>query len=167
MDNYHRELEAVLGDAQVVARFRAKAWRVAGSDCVWWAGAVSDRGHGRFWLRPHSPGAGRVIIAHRFAWALAYGAAALQATPVLGHLGVCDNPLCQNVEHMAPSSGRENTQDWSRRRHRVGGPLNDLRGSLGRALAVRDAIRKDGDVQAALEAGDKHRDQLTLFEVAD
>lgn len=27
------------------------------SDCLWWTGAVTGRGHGRFWLEPDHPGA--------------------------------------------------------------------------------------------------------------
>ena len=35
------------------------------------------------------------VIAHRFGYALVYGAAALNAVPVLGRR--CDNPLCQSI----------------------------------------------------------------------
>lgn len=39
----------VLGvaDPDVVERYRAKIVEVAGSDCWWWTGAISGRGHGR------------------------------------------------------------------------------------------------------------------------
>jgi hypothetical protein len=40
-------LEHALRDPSVVARYRAKVLEVPGSDCLWWHGAVSGRGHGR------------------------------------------------------------------------------------------------------------------------
>ena len=77
-------LAAGCASPEVVARYGAKVVQVAGSDCQWWAGAVSGRGHGRFWLVP-----GRVVVAHRFAFALVHGVSALAATEVLGRR--CDN----------------------------------------------------------------------------
>ncbi len=42
---------AVLGpapaDPNVVLRYQAKIDAVPGSECLWWSGAVSGRGHGR------------------------------------------------------------------------------------------------------------------------
>lgn len=49
-------LTAALGDPGVLARYRAKIVAVPGSECLWWAHAVSGRGQGRFWL---APGRGR------------------------------------------------------------------------------------------------------------
>ena len=43
-------LAAAVRDAEVVSRWRAKTVRVPGSGCLWWTGAVSGPGHGRFWL---------------------------------------------------------------------------------------------------------------------
>ncbi len=53
-------------------------------------GSLSGRGHGWFWLAP-----GRVVVAHRFAYALVRGVAATAAVAVPGQR--CDNPLCQRV----------------------------------------------------------------------
>lgn len=155
------QLEAVLGDSAVVARYWEKIWVVPGTTCLWWTGAVSGRGHGRFWLTATTPGQGRVMIAHRFAYALAHGVDALAEATMLGH--ECDNPLCQNVEHIEPSTAALNAHDWAVRRHRRRGPLQDRRGSLERALAVRAAILEGRDVTAILEAGDPHREQLLLW----
>lgn len=92
-------LAAALADPGVLARYRAKVTVVPGSDCLWWTGAVSGRserertdggGHGRFWYSR-----GRVIIAHRFAFAAVHGVGALEGARVLGHR--CDNPLCQRI----------------------------------------------------------------------
>jgi len=96
-------LAAALRDPQVVLRYQAKMVTVPGSDCLWWRGAVSGRGHGRFYVGRvaaafdvSGTAGGRedrevCVIAHRFGYALVHGAGALNAAPVLGH--GCDNPL--------------------------------------------------------------------------
>lgn len=136
-------VEAALADPDVLARYRAKLTEVPGSECLWWTGAVSGRGHGRFWLAP-----GRVVIAHRFAFALVHGVEALDAVRVLGHR--CDNPLCQRVGvgHVVASSAVQNRREWSIRRQ-LPGPLNDKRGARGRARDLRDLARVDPDAVAA------------------
>ncbi len=90
---------------------------------MWWAGAVSARGHGRFWL-DEVDGRDVVVIAHRFACALTFGVEDLQAVPVLGHR--CDNPLCQRLtgRHVTRSSPVENARGWAARRT----PAATLRG---------------------------------------
>ena len=40
-------LEQAVRDPAVVARYRGKVLEVPGSECWWWHGAVSGRGHGR------------------------------------------------------------------------------------------------------------------------
>jgi len=89
-------VQAALGDASVLARYRAKIVTVPGSECLWWAHAVSGRGHGRFWLAR-----GRVVIAHRFGFAVMHGVDALADAALLGHR--CHNPLCQRI---APFTSR-------------------------------------------------------------
>ena len=124
-----RVLEAALRDPGVVARYRAKVLEVPGSDCLWWQGAVSGRGHGRFYVgtvdadpaaTSGDGGDGGVrdlcVIAHRFGYALVYGAAVLNSVPVLGH--GCDNPLCQRIGagHVHPSSHAANRRAFLARR---------------------------------------------------
>ena len=75
-------LLAAVADEEAVARFRARIRVVAGSPCLWWTSAVSGRGHGRFWLGAVG-GRDVVVIAHRFAWALTFGADTLDQVPVL------------------------------------------------------------------------------------
>ena len=87
-------LRAAVADEETVARFRAKVLAVPGMDCLIFTGAVSGRGHGRFWLG-HADHRDIVVIAHRFAFALEHGIDSLLAVPVLGHR--CDNPLCQRI----------------------------------------------------------------------
>ena len=101
-------LAAALADPARLALYRSKIVTVPGNECLWWTGAVAGRshreaqtggGHGRFWFAP-----GRVIIAHRFAYAVMHGVQALEETRLLGHR--CDNPLCQRIApgHVEPSS---------------------------------------------------------------
>ena len=78
-------LAVALGEPAVLGRYAAKVVRAPGSAC-WWTGAVSGRGHGRIWLS-----AGRVAIAHRFAFATVHGIDLLVRAEMLGDR--CDNPL--------------------------------------------------------------------------
>lgn len=143
-----------------IARYRAKIRSVPGSDCAWWAGAISGAGHGRFWL-----GKGRVVIAHRFGFALASGVAALMEAGLLSH--GCDNPLCQRVhpEHVRASTALLNRREWAARPSIAGSPLSDPRGSLGRARTHRDMIRYDPQMVVADEEAMLRRTglQLRLF----
>ena len=43
-------LRWAVADELTVQRYRAKIRSMPGSSCLWWTGAVSARGHGRFWL---------------------------------------------------------------------------------------------------------------------
>lgn len=153
-------LAVAVAEEATVARHRAKTVRVPGSDCLWWTGAISGRGHGRFWYA-----SGRVVIAHRFAFAVAHGVDALREVELLGHR--CDNPLCQRIGagHVMASSYVENRREWAARRDLAGSPLGDPRGSRGRARELRDLARRD----PALVAEDQARlraiygEQLTLW----
>lgn len=135
---------AALNDREVLARYLSKVVAVPGSECLWWTGAVSGRGHGRFWLGPR-----RVVIAHRFAFAVMHGVDALATTRVLGHR--CDNPLCQRVApgHAVASSALANRREWAHRRRLAGSPLNDPRGARHRARSLRDMARADPAAVAA------------------
>lgn len=156
-------LAVALQSESVIARYLAKLVIVPADLCVWWTGAISGRGHGRFWIGRLVPGPTVTMIAHRFAWGLAYGPHAVEAAPLLAH--ECDNPLCQNVEHLRPRSTAGNGADWSSRRHRVGGPLRDERGTRRRCLDLRAAIRAGHDVHEASDTGVSalDRDQLHLW----
>lgn len=162
-------LDAALADPMVLARYRAKVTLVPGSECLWWTGAVAGRsdrehtdggGHGRFWYAR-----GRVIIAHRFAFAIMHGVEALEAARLLGHR--CDNPLCQRIgpEHVMVSSAARNRREWALRRNQPDSPLADPRGPRRRARELRDMVRED----PALVAADLERlrkllgEQLTLW----
>lgn len=162
-------LAAALADPARLALYRSKIVTVPGSECLWWTGAVAGRsrreaqsggGHGRFWYAP-----GRVIIAHRFAYAVMYGVEALQETRLLGHR--CDNPLCQRIspDHAWPSTALRNRREWAIRRSLLDSPLADPRGPRRRARELRDLARTD----PAAVAADLERlrellgEQLTLW----
>lgn len=146
-------LRAVLVDPVVLARYRGKITTVPGSECLWWTGAVSGRcalertdggGHGRFWFARN-----RVIIAHRFAFAVMHGPDALDSARLLGHR--CDNPLCQRIApgHVVVSSAAQNRREWSIRRSLPDSPLADPRGPRRRACELRDMARVDPELVAA------------------
>lgn len=146
-------LTAALADPGVLARYREKITTVPGSECLWWTGAVSGRskkehtyggGHGRFWMAP-----GRVVIAHRFAFAVMHGVEALEQARLLGHR--CDNPLCQRVApgHVVISSAAMNRREWSIRRSLPQSPLADPRGARRRARELRDMARENPELVAA------------------
>ncbi|MDF9716487.1 hypothetical protein [Nocardioides sp. ChNu-99] len=154
-------LRAVLGQPGVRQRFWSKVVLVPGSSCAWWVGAIADGGHGRFWLGSSARRRDVVAIAHRVAYAFAYGPEALDQAALLTHS--CDNPLCQNVEHLRPGTEFSNAWEWSVRRHRTGGPLRDVRGATGRARAARAVILGGGSLAEVLQAGDPDQDQGALF----
>lgn len=128
----------ILTDQATLARYRRKLLTIPGDDCLWWTGAISGRGHGRFWIAQN-----HVIIAHRLAYALTAGPNAAATTPVLGHR--CDNPLCQRVDpnHITPSTPQLNRREWAARRTHTGSPLGDQRGARHRATTLRDLARQD------------------------
>jgi hypothetical protein len=137
-------------EPSVVARYRRLVFPtpVLRGDLVW-LGALSSGGHGRFWIGRRK-GRGVCVIAHRFAWALAYGPDGMAGWPV-EHL--CDEPWCQNPAHLVLSSTAANTTAWWARRDLPGSPLRDVRGPRGRAVAIREAVMVGGNVAAAVRAG--------------
>ncbi|MBO3146352.1 hypothetical protein GZ176_11730 [Dermatophilus congolensis] len=153
------QLSAAIRCEKTIKRFYSHCLTIpAVSPCLWFIGAISGRGHGRFWI-----GKGCVVIAHRFAWALAYGDVSIAATPQLAHQ--CDNPLCVNVAHLDPADTITNTQQWSKRRLMWSGPLADPRGARARAIAIRDGLRNGTPLRTLLDEGanDLERGQLPLF----
>lgn len=162
-------LRGFLGDRvtnpEVVQRYRSYlSVTTLETGCRIWTGAISGRGHGRFWVGSY-PDDGRdcVVVAHRFGYALSQGVAALETSQVVRHL--CDEPSCQTPTHWVPGSVQENTSEWSRRRTIVGSPLRDTRGGRGRAEALRAAalagLDLDATARAGLPLGDQY--QGTLF----
>lgn len=132
--------------------------------CLLWTGAIAGNGHGRFWLGVSAAGRDVCMIAHRFRWALAYGAESLLDVDAIRH--DCDVTLCQNLDHLRGGTVAANRQDWANRRDSPGSPLHDRRGPRARARALRDAARAGGDLNATIRAGltPLDTDQLPLWE---
>lgn len=158
-------LREAVSDAATVSRYWAHVH--PGPSCWYWTGALSGRGHGRFYLTAAPDLVKRrrtiVVIAHRFGYAATYGVDALLAVPVIGH--GCDNPVCQNPSHWRESDPVSNRREWAARRREVGSSLSDRRGARGRAHAVRDAVRDGRDPDVVEQEGTPavHRDQRSLF----
>ena len=157
-------LQIALGDPAVVARYRNKIVAVEPYACLFWTGAVTTRGHGRFWLADDTGQRDYVVIAHRFGYGLIHGFDALLDVEVVAHR--CDNPLCQLPAHWRESTHAENKREWAARRHQLSGPLRDLRGARGRAVAIRTAVREGRLLTDVVAAGVRSadRDQLPLWE---
>lgn len=144
-------------DRRVVGRyFDLIAPPTDGCACWQWLGAISGRGHGRFWV-----GGGRVVIAHRLGWVIAHPDEQIPA--VVCH--ECDNPGCQNPGHLHAGSLSRNRRDYVARVGVPGSPLNDTRGARGRVQALRQAARERTDMHAAIQAGwsDLDRYQTPLW----
>lgn len=142
----------------LVARFQAKLRLLPGSDCLWWTGAISrNAGHGRFWL-----GTGRVVVAHRFAFALAEGLDALVGVEVLAH--ACDNPLCQRIGagHVVASTRAQNQIDWVARGGVSAGNYIGPDSSYDRSLVMRNLLLLDPGVAARHLASLPHRHGVQL-----
>ena len=132
-----------------MTRFRAKIHRSPDLECWLWTGAISGRGHGRFWIRDDL-----VVIAHRFAWLIdqldqGHDVPAMPA--VVSH--DCDNPICQNPSHLRVGTATSNRREWMARRDIPGSPLRDLRGARGRAEALRDAAKTRADLATVIDNG--------------
>lgn len=161
-------LRVALVDPQVQNRYAGHISDVVTpTGCKLWTGAVSGRGHGRLWIGTLATGKDVTVIAHRYGWGLTYGFQVLMETPRLRH--DCDNPLCQNMGHVRQGTEADNRNDWTARYGTPGSPLHDLRGSLGRALALRQAARNGTDIRQAIDEGltEVDRYQPGLFDEVD
>lgn len=131
-------------DTTTMERFWARVRRPDDTTCWVWVGAISGRGHGRFWV-----GSGRVVIAHRLAWAAAHPG--VEPPGLITH--DCDNPLCVNPAHLRAGDASSNGREYRSRLGLPGSPLNDTRGARGRAEAIRQAALDGTSIAAAIRAG--------------
>lgn len=132
-----------LSNDAILARYCAKLIELPGSGCLWWKGAISGADHGRFWIGP-----GRVIIAHRFAYAMAMGIDELEQAELLGHQ--CDNPLCQRIgpDHIVPTTYTQNRIAWQQRARTAAGGYIGPHSAHTRAIIMRDLLSLDPDAAA-------------------
>lgn len=147
-------LREALADRAVVERFWALT-RATDTACgVCWVGAVTGRGHGRFWLGRTGAGRNVAIVAHRFAAGLVYGVEVI-GDPAVQCTHACDEASCVRVdaEHIGIGTAISNTTEWRQRRTAIGSPLRDTRGARGRSLAARSAALDGRSVADALRAG--------------
>lgn len=87
--------------------------------CWLWLGGSVRAGYGHFPLR------GRMVLAHRFAWAEAHG----PVPPGLFVCHRCDNPPCCNPAHLFLGTARDNMRDKDAKgRGRYVGAHSPLRG---------------------------------------
>jgi hypothetical protein len=145
----------LLGNDSTRRRYTAKIYRRGADQCWFWTGAISSTGHAKLQgtrgSRSHI-----VVTAHVFGWQVEHGLIRPRPgeDPVVAHK--CDESSCQNPSHWELVERVVNGQDYLRRRHRAGGPLADVRGAEGRAVAIREAIKRalasGGDVEKAIEA---------------
>ena len=79
---------------------------VPGSECLWWLGAISGRGRGRFRMVQD-----QVVITHGSPSRLHRGVDALEPAPLLGDR--CGNPPCQRTgdRHVDVSITRKNRRE--------------------------------------------------------
>ena len=157
MTNHLTELTTAAQNPAILTRFRAKIHRSPDLECWLWTGAISGKGHGRFWIRDDL-----VVIAHRFAWLvdqLDHGHAVTAMPTLVSH--DCDNPICQNPAHLRVGTATTNRREWAARRDVPGSPLRDLRGARGRAEALRNAAKtRATDLTAVIDDGKGAVDRL-------
>lgn len=117
-----------MGDESTLNRFRSLVCaQTLPVGCRVWLGALSNKGHGQFWLS-ELDGRDRSIITPRFAFAVAYSADALLTAATVQHH--CDEASCQLPDHLMTGSVKSNTRNYWRRREVVGSPLRDRQGAL-------------------------------------
>jgi hypothetical protein len=154
-----------------VARFDGLVIRTA--TCWIWNGAIGSDGYGRFSVR-WLGGKQRTVTPHQVAATIAHGPLAVGATL----LHDCDVRLCVRAgpHHLCVGTQEENARQAASR-GRMRGPrpgLVDVRGPVGQARAIQEALRASTDrslvglaltLAGVLAAGDPLRDNLALFEL--
>lgn len=93
-----------------------------------------------------------MVSAHLYGYQLAYGLITARSVEDLMVAHTCDEPACQQPSHLALVTRREDLTQYKERRG--SGPLADVRGAFGRAVAVRaailNALEQGQDVEAAI-----------------
>jgi hypothetical protein len=138
--------EQLLDHEPTRRRYEAKVYRRGDDQCWYWYGAISSTGHGKL-KAGRTSGTPIVVTAHVYGWQATHGIIRPRPgeDPVIAH--TCDESSCQNPAHWELIPREVNGADYRARRHRAEGPLADIRGAEGRAVAIREAI------QTALAAG--------------
>jgi hypothetical protein len=111
--------QAWLADPDTRRRYEALVYRRGPGQCVYWLGAISSTGHGKFRAgsraraRPDA-GPSRIVTAHVYAYQLHYGAlpAAWAGQIVIRHQ--CDETTCQAWEDQVSSAPSPTTSGTTR-----------------------------------------------------
>lgn len=132
---------ALLDDEAIRERYWSWVCRRGADDHWYWTGTISDTGHGKLRVgQRHGAIERRVISAHVYGYQLHHGL--LRPSPgediVVAHdcdEASCQNPACLTAETRAENNRQRSARRWS-------GPLADVRGAAGRAVAIREAIKE-------------------------
>ena len=93
-------------ETEKVVRFLSRI-RVGGPNECWiWTGALKWSGYGFFWVK--KDGKKKMVLAHRFAYALCRGGFPSRPLMVLHS---CHNRKCCNPKHLRSGLAKENTRD--------------------------------------------------------
>jgi hypothetical protein len=131
---------ALLDDSKVRSRVHQKVYRRGPGQCHYWLGALSSSGHGRVRLGVRTAGARRpasvVVAVHLYLYQESRGLLRPLpdgSYPLVRHR--CGEPSCLNPIHLAAATAASAIAA-----HGTAGPVADIRGAQGRAMAIRDAI---------------------------
>jgi hypothetical protein len=123
----------------MIDRFWSKVDCRSDDECWPWTAGTKDsrpgRDYGKFWI----PARKGKVLAHRFAYAAAYGVVIPAGTHVLHR---CDNPRCCNPAHLYLGTHADNMRDMS-----VRGRVKALRGNEWRKAHPKGTFSKSGGVR--------------------
>lgn len=111
--------------------------------CWLWAGPNDSYGYGQLGVN------GRLVLAHRLSWFLAYGVMPPKLVCVLHR---CDNPAFVNPKHLFLGSQKENIYDMCKKRRQwipAGGQNPKAKLTDVEVLAIRVDTRKSGQIARA------------------
>jgi hypothetical protein len=135
---------ALLDDARSRARVHEKVYRRGPGQCHYWLGALTSGGHGRVRLRVRAAGApcpaSVVVAADVYLYQESRGLLRPLpdgACPLVRHR--CGEPSCLNPIHLAAGTAAGSAAG-AVAAGSMTGPVADIRGAQGRAMAIRDAI---------------------------
>lgn len=112
-------------------------------ECWEWQGQRNQRGYGRFSVH------GKLVAAHRFAWALAAG------TPVPDDMAVrhqCDNRPCVNHRHLVLGTNAQNSGDMVERERSARGERSPRAKLTAEQVADIRLRREGGELVRVLAA---------------
>jgi hypothetical protein len=154
---------ALLDDGKSRARVHEKVYRRGPGRCHYWLGALSSSGHGRVRLGVRTASALRpvsvVVAVHVYLYQESRGL--LRPLPDGSNPVVrqrCGEPSCLNPIHLAAGPAADSAAGMIAVQGPAG-PVADIRGAQGRAIAIRNAIvdaialgATPGEIEVAIEA---------------